>query len=347
VQTSDLNTTLAALATDKTVEWFEANNTARQPAAKDDSGADPYCGATAAVPTTGTTSQEDSGADPYCTHVISNGAAEYADQWADVKINLGWAQKRTQGQGITIAVLDTQIETTHPALDKKLLPGLDLIALDPQTNVPTTGTKRGHGTFVAGVALHVAPAAKVLPVRVLNDDGRGSTSVVAEGIRQAAKSGAQVINLSLSTPTPSRALWEAVAYAQDRNAVLVAAYGNEGVRNPEVYPADFPNVLSVVATDDADVRAPFTNFGRKADVAAPGVAIVGPWRDGTYGVGSGTSYATPIVSGEVALLMAAGSVRRQSDAQPRIIAATDNIDRLNGMPMGFGRINLPAALLSR
>ncbi len=264
-----------------------------------------------------------------------------------MKINLGWAQKRTQGQGVTIAVLDTQVEASHPALAGKLLPGLDLIALDPQTNVTTTGFKRGHGTFVAGVALHVAPAAKVLPVRVLNDDGRGSTALVAEGIRQAAKSGAQVINLSLSTPTPSRALSEAVAYAQGLNAVLVAAYGNEGIKDPAVYPADFPNVLSVVATDNSDVRAVFTNFGRKADVAAPGVAIVGPWRDGTYGVGSGTSYAAPIVSGEVALLMSAGVARRQVDAQPRVMSATDNIDKPNGMAMGFGRINLPAALLTR
>jgi len=79
VQTSDLNGTLAALANDPTIDWFEANNAARQPAAKEDSGADPYCG-TAIVSTTGTSSQEDSGADPYCTRVIANGAAEYASQ---------------------------------------------------------------------------------------------------------------------------------------------------------------------------------------------------------------------------------------------------------------------------
>src|SRR4051794_10151224 len=88
------------------------------------------------------------------------------------------------------------------------------IPLDPQTNVTTTGLKRGHGTFVAGIALHVAPQAMVLPVRVLNEDGRGSTSLVAEGIRQAAKSGAKVINLSLSTPTPARSMKDAVDYAK-------------------------------------------------------------------------------------------------------------------------------------
>ena len=345
VQTTDLSGTLALMARDPSIAWFEANNSARQPAAKDDSGADPYCGTSSVVTaTTGTSAKDDSGADPHCTRPVANGAQEYANQWMDIKVNLSWAHKRTLGQGVTIAVLDTAVES-HPALAGKVLPGVDLLARDPSTNVPTTGIKRGHGTFVAGVALHVAPGAQVLPVRVLNDDGRGSTSLVAEGIRQAAKKGARVINMSLSTPTPSRALQEAVAYAQEQGAILVAAYGNEGLQAPAVYPADFPNVLSVVATDADDTKAKFTNFGRKADVAAPGVNIVAPWRDGEYGMGSGTSYAAPVVSGQVALMLTAGTAKRQTDTQDRIIKSVDNIDALNGMKLGFGRINLPAALL--
>jgi thermitase len=345
VSTADLNGTLTAMAGDKSITWFEANNQARQPAAKDDSGADPYCGA-AEVPTPAAVAKDgDSGSDPYCTHVILGGDKEYAEQWADTKINLGWAHRRSLGQGVTIAVLDTAVES-HPAFGKdRVLQSIDLIPLDPQTNVSTTGVKRGHGTFVAGVALHVAPQSTILPVRVLNDDGRGSTSLVAEGIRRAAKAGARVINLSLSTPTPARALQEAVAYAQDKGAVLVAAYGNEGKQDPGVYPADFKNVMSVVATDELDVKATFTNWGRKADVAAPGVGIVGPWRDGQYGIGSGTSFATPIVAGQVALMLTLGTVKKQDDAQNRIVVTADNIDPVNGMAMGVGRINLPNAIL--
>jgi hypothetical protein len=343
VATSDLNGTLAALAKDSTVDWFEANNQARQPAAKDDGGADPYCG-TVTVATSGVAAKDDGGADPFCTRVAADGADDYISQWADYTVNLKWAQKRTQGQGVTIAVLDTRVES-HPALNAQLLPGFDLVPLDPQTNVTTTGTKRGHGTFVAGVALHVAPQAKVLPVRVLNDDGRGSTSLVAEGIRQAAKAGARVINLSLSTPTPARAMQEAVTYATQKGAVLVAAYGNEGLKQPPVYPANFPNVISVVATDDTDVKAPFTNYGDKADVAAPGVNIVSAWRDGQYGVGSGTSFATPIVSGEAALLISSGTVKNSGDAMNRIMAGVENVDKLNGAAQGYGRISLPAALM--
>jgi subtilisin family serine protease len=347
VQTSDLVDTLDKMAWDRSIVWFEANNSARQPAAKDDSGSDPFCGATATTTlTTGTTAKDDSGSDPFCTRVLQDGRQAYEKQWADAKIGLGRAHQRSQGQGVTIAVLDTAVEK-HPALEGKTLPGLDLIGLDPSTSVPTTGTKRGHGTFVAGVALHVAPAANVLPVRVLNDDGRGSTSLVAEGIRQAAKAGAKVINMSLSTPTPSRAMWEAVAYAEQRGAILVAAYGNEGLYQPAVYPAGFTNVMSVVATDEYDVRGQFTNYGRKADIAAPGVAVVGPWRDGQYGVGSGTSYAAPMVSGGVALLVSAGVARSQLDAQPLLMATADNIDAANGMQMGLGRLDLPGALQPR
>jgi subtilisin family serine protease len=344
VATPDLNGAMAALAKDGNVEWFEANNQARQPAAKDDGGADPYCGQ-AAVTTTSPTAKDDGGADPYCARLAAGGAGDYATQWFDFTLNLRWAQKRAQGQGVTIAVLDTAVES-HPAFGTdRVLPGMDLVPLDPQTNVTTTGLKRGHGTFVAGVALHVAPQAQILPIRVLNEDGHGSTSLVAEGIRRAAKLGAKVINLSLSTPTPARSMKEAVDYATKAGAVVVAAYGNEGLKQPPVYPANFAGVISVVATDDSDVKAPFTNYGDKADVAAPGVNIVGPWRDGQYAVGSGTSFATPIVSGEAAILLSSGVSRTGGEAQSRIMAGIENIDKLNGGAQGFGRINLPAALL--
>ena len=343
VSTSDLNGVLARLAHDPDVEWFEANNTARQPAAKEDSGSDPYCGPVTS-PTGGATAREDSGSDPFCTSVVPSGRAAYASQWLDARIGLTPALRQAQGRGITIAVLDTAVETAHPALAGRLLRGIDVVPLDPQSDVPTTGSKRGHGTFVAGIALHVAPAANVLPVRVLNDDGRGSTSLVAEGIRRAAKAGAQVINMSLSTPTPARAMREAVAYAEQRGAILIAAYGNEGLKQPPVYPATFTNVVSVVATDRADVLARFTNYGNKADVAAPGVNVVGPWRDGQYGIGSGTSYAAPVVAGEAALLLSGQHGMAPSTVRAQIVSKGDNIAALNGGWPGFLRVNLSAAL---
>ena len=137
---------------------------------------------------------------------------------------------------------------------------------------------------------------------------------------------------------------EAVTYAQGRGALLIAAYGNEGLLLPPVYPAGFPGVLSVVATGTTDVLAPFTNYGYKADVAAPGVNIVGPWRDGQYGIGSGTSYAAPVVSGEAAILLSAGVAKNAGEAQARIVAAGDVIGPANQQILGFLRVNMPYAL---
>ena len=199
---------------------------------------------------------------------------------------------------------------------------------------------------MAGVALHVAPGAKILPVRVLNDDGRGSTSLVAEGIRQAAKSGAKVINMSLSTPTPARAMKEAVDLRPGARVPSSSRpTATRAEADPAVYPADFRNVISVVATDDTDVRGSFTNFGDKADVAAPGVNIVGPWRDGQYGVGSGTSYATPSSRAKRRSCSPQASPGTAAKPSRRSSPSIENIDKLNGGGMGFGRINLPAALL--
>jgi len=88
--------------------------------------------------------------------------------------------------------------------------------------------------------------------------------------------------MSLDTPTDSRVLREAVAYALSKNVVLVAAYGNEGKNSPAVYPADYPGVISVMATDQNDVRASFSNYGRPGVVAAPGVNIISAFPTGLY-----------------------------------------------------------------
>jgi subtilisin family serine protease len=213
-------------------------------------------------------------------------------------------------------------------------------------NKPTTGRQRGHGTMVAGVALRAAPQAHVLPVRVLNEDGVGSVATVSEGIRRAAANGAQVVNMSLSTSVRSKAMEDAVSYARKRGTTLAAAYGNEAQRSPEVYPADFAGVLSVVATDEDDRRASFSNYGRKASTAAPGVNVVAPTADGKYAIGAGTSFATPWVSGQAALLRAAGVATGQVDS--RVISTADDIGQANGgTNLGFGRINAARSLGDR
>jgi thermitase len=302
--------------------------------------AEPNSEATAVRATDGA----DAGADPCRTQVLLvNGAGRYDRQWGVPKTSLDSAHRLTQGAGQVIAVLDTKVDGSHPELSGKTLAGIDVVGSDPQVNRATLGKDRGHGTMVAGVALRAAPQAKVLPVRVLNEDGVGSVATVAEGIRRVAANGGKIINLSLSTMVRSRAMEDAVHYAQSRGSTLVAAYGNEALNSPEVYPADFAGVISVVATDEDDRVASCSNYGRPASTAAPGVGVVAPTADHQYAIAAGTSFATPFVSGQAALLRATGVAPGQ--ASSRIISTGDDISQANGgIKPGFGRINAKRSL---
>ncbi len=319
-----VSATSAAMAADAAnVAWVEPNATASEPRAR--------------------TMDSDSGADPYSMSIVLlNGSGQYGSQWGIARATFDLAQQEARGKGVVIAVLDTKIDTSHPALAGRTQSGIDLVSSDPLVNVVTVGRSSGHGTFVAGVALLAAPASKVLPVRVLNEDGFGSVATVAEGIRRTAAGGVGVINMSLGTSTRSQTLEDAVNYARKRGIVMSAAYGNEGQNSPAVYPADSRGVLSVVATDQQDKRASFSNYGRAASVAAPGVGVVGPYVSGQYAVGSGTSFSAAWVSGQAALLISEGG---GSSAASQIVSTADNIDAANGgTKLGFGRINAARSL---
>ena len=220
-----------------------------------------------------------------------------------VRAEAAWT--RSKGDGVVIAVLDTGVDGSHPEIGGKLA--------GPSVN--TTGTNDGvgdHGTAVAGIAaaatnngVGVAGMgwnARILSVKVLDAAGDGWVSWIASGVYAAVDRGARVINMSLSSDGYSAALADAVAYAQSRGAVVVAAAGNEGDTAVR-YPAGLPGVVSVAAAEPARKLASFSNRGPWVDLAAPGVRIPAPVPGG-YGLFDGTSAAAPIVSGAVALLLA-------------------------------------------
>jgi uncharacterized repeat protein (TIGR02543 family) len=155
-----------------------------------------------------------------------------------------------------------------------------------------------NSTGVAGVSW----GARIMPVKVLPDFGNGSTDNLAAGIIWAADHGAQVINLSLGTPDASTTLQDAVDYAYGKGVVQVAAAGNAASSAP-FYPASYPHVIAVAATDSANNRYTFSNFGSQIAVSAPGVSIFSTIRGNNYGVLTGTSMATPFVAGLAAILM--------------------------------------------
>jgi thermitase len=212
----------------------------------------------------------------------------------------GW-DLNTGSSAVTIAIVDTGADLDHVDMAGKIVPGFDFVN---NNDHPQDNDAQSHGTHVAGIAAAetnngigvagVSWGAQIMPVKVLNSGGFGKYENVAAGIVWAADHGAEVINLSLGGSMPSSVLKDAVDYAYGKGVTLVAAAGNSG-SNSVLYPARYPHVIAVAATDSNNNRASFSNYGSEIDVAAPGVDIYSTTLDDTYGYLSGTSMAAPFV----------------------------------------------------
>jgi subtilisin family serine protease len=242
--------------------------------------------------------------------------------YSDEALNLTDAQLISQGSGTTVAVLDTGAQLTHPALKARFagVPRYDFVDDDTDPSEPTLAkTKKsiaqevvGHGTHVAGIVELVAPQARIMPLRVLDKEGFGTTFHIAEAIAYADVNGADVINLSLGTPRWSILMREKVDEAIAHGAVVVAAAGNHGSLQPQ-YPAsnlvppaalDNDGLLSVTSVSPAEKKSDFANYGPWVDIAAPGEEILSTYPVSRYAYWSGTSMAAPFVAGEAALIYA-------------------------------------------
>jgi serine protease len=275
-------------------------------------------------------------------------------QWSLAAIRVAEAWPVSTGEGVTVAVIDTGVDSQHPDLAANVLSGYDAT-----TGVPGESTDvHGHGTHVAGTIASltgngvgvtaVAPDVRILPVKVLSDDGSGYMSDTAEGIIWAVGNGAQVINMSLGGPTRSVAVSNAVAYARSMGVTVVAAVGNEREQgSPVSYPGADEGVIGVAATTSPDAVAHYSNAGDYVDVAAPGSAIIStyPVARGSYASSSGTSMASPHVAATAALLKAyqpALTPDRIEDALER--SAVDLGAPGFDSDYGHGRIDAVAAL---
>jgi hypothetical protein len=205
------------------------------------------------------------------------------------------------GSGVLVAILDSGIVQTHAYFDKMAIDSIDL------TDRGVSGPGSDHGTSVASIVAGkegIAPMADLLVIRVLDDQGIGTSFDVAEGIVRAVDLGAQLINLSLGVYQDVAVLREACSYAQSQGVILVAAAGNDGYdRLP--YPAAYPEVLSVTAVDGLRRQARFPNQSKAIDFAAPGVGILTASEEDSTQFFSGTSAAAPFVTGTLAALLSA------------------------------------------
>lgn len=222
----------------------------------------------------------------------------------NTRFPLAWGTVHTS-PSTTLAVLDTGVDGSQPDLAGRVAVGYDEIAGHGGANTDPNG----HGTLVAGVATAgtnnrdggagAAWGGRVLPVRVLDENGRGNDLQVSQGIVDATNAGARVINMSLGGPANSAMLSDAVDYAASKGVVMVAAAGNTA-RNAPIYPAAYSQVIAVSATNELGLFAEFSTSGRWIDVAAPGVRIYGPapCRNGVcpFVTGTGTSVAAPLVA---------------------------------------------------
>jgi subtilisin family serine protease len=279
-------------------------------------------------------------------------ASGYVNQQAFRQIHLPTTPTTYTGDGIIVAVLDTGvgITTPHPALTGHLMPGWDMVDDDPNPYDEPGGLGWGHGTHVAGIISHIAPNSKILPVRVLNPQGRGNSFVLAYAIEWAVNQGADVINLSLGTAFDSQVLRETVKWATDQGVVVVAAAGNLNSTQPQ-YPAKYDKVIGVTGVDEHNIKASFASYGAGwVDIAAPGQGItstiVGPQGNG-YASWSGTSMATSFVSGAAALGRQKFATTPLPQFEQKLKSTADNIDALNpdyaGM-LGSGLVDVSKLL---
>jgi subtilisin family serine protease len=298
-----------------------------------------------------------------------------AEQWplaGDAPMGIASAWRQTTGSDVTVAIVDSGIDLNHPDLAPNLwtnageVPGNgvdddsngyvdDVHGFDFIENDGTPQDGNGHGTHVAGIVgarggngigvAGVAWRVRLMAVRVLDGQARGTTTDVARGIRYAVDNGARIVNLSLAGPSSTPDLQDAVQYAQVRGVLIVAAAGNDGANLASVptFPAAYgeDNVLGVAATRRDGGLSSVSDYGPGADLAAPGEEVLSTAINGGYEWRTGTSMAAPEVSGALALVASARPDLDASGLRGAVFAGTRGG---GGLPVATGALDVGAAL---
>ncbi|MDX6683795.1 MAG: hypothetical protein QOG94_3834 [Solirubrobacteraceae bacterium] len=301
-----------------------------------------------------------------------------ADQWALADpgaVGAAEAWSQSDGAGALVAILDTGMQLDHPDLAANVwtnpgevagngidddrdgivddVHGANMFDLSADVD-----DDNGHGTHVAGIVAArrgngiggsgLAPAAKIMPVKVLASDMTGTTDTLAMGIRYAVDRGAKILNVSVNTDAATETVKAAVRYAGEHGAIVVASAGNNGrdIDEAPSFPASLsdPAVFSIGAVNPQGLLWSLSNTGqRSVDIAAPGDHIVSTARNSAYQSRTGTSAAAPFVSASLALLSSVRPDLPMSELRAAIQATTHNSSALSAV-LGGGRLDVGAAM---
>ena len=273
----------------------------------------------------------------------------YPNGWHLTKIGAPTAWNNSQGSNLTIAILDSGVDSSHPDLSSRIVPGWNFY-----DNNSNTTDVYGHGTKVAGVAAAtsnnaigvagIAGQAKIMPIRVTNTSGTGYYSMMASGLTYAADRGIRIANMSFLGVTNSSSILSAAQYMKNKNGLVTAGTGNTGALGN--YTAT-TSIISVGATDANDSRASWSSYGNYIDIAAPGAGIWTTTRGGGYGSVSGTSYSGPLTAGVIALMMGANPNMKNTDIEKLLFSTTKDLGTSGwDSHYGFGRVDAAAAVLA-
>lgn len=256
----------------------------------------------------------------------SNPAHAASDQqWYLRFLRIAEAQSVSQGEGVTVAVIDSGVDASHPDLQGGVLPGTDM--LDPAVSVDGRVDSDGHGTRMAGLIagrgrlLGIAPKAKILPIRAIPLET--APDLIAPAVDWAIDHGATVINLSAGGPISNLYDEQAIERAVAADIVVVAGAGN-GAGGPIQYPAGYAGVVAVTGVDRQGRHAAISSVGFQAVVAAPAVDIYSTTLHHGYSTATGTSDATAIVSGIIALIRSKYPSLSAEEVLHRLTATADD-----------------------
>ena len=288
--------------------------------------------------------------DPFHFSFDINGApGTFTEAASYVQINLGQAQMQSLGFNVIVAVLDTGAAAAHPALQNNVMAGFNILqsgAAPADLPDGATNADVGHGTMIAGLIARLAPNAAIMPVRVMNADGKGSTFAAAQGIHYAMTHGARIITMSFSATAASTVLTDALDEAEAAGIVLVVAAGNGGANQTQA-PTAGHGALVVASVEADNTKSAYSNYGSFVNVVAPGTNIRSAFWNNNYASWSGTSFAVPLVAAEAALIMATNPALTADDVVSLIRDTAHSVDGLNanfkGM-LGSGVIDIDAAV---